>query len=165
MVVGLWRQLFQKLWAALEAADRVPVPQQEFWRAQFLAKLLAMRLQAYYSGDKVEENRLQDLISSLVKQLYSQLSFIIVPFVWFWYWDSVKYIPLSLPYIHWNNGELAYSPMQPQLFVSRENYEIQKYSYLILCPWGLTNILLELEVLSSPAAVLWYIAVLLHVLY
>ena len=32
-----------------------------------LVGLLAMRLQAYYSGDKSEEKRLQDLISSLVK--------------------------------------------------------------------------------------------------
>ena len=56
-----------QLRAALEAADRVPVPQQDSWRAPLLEKLLAARLQAYYSGDKTEEKRLQDLICSLVK--------------------------------------------------------------------------------------------------
>ena len=53
--------------AALEAADRVPVPQQDSWRAPLLEKLLVARLQAYYAADKAEEKRLQDLISSLVK--------------------------------------------------------------------------------------------------
>ena len=53
--------------AALEAADRVPVPQQETWRAPYLEKLLSARLQAYYSADTVEEKRLQEMISSLVK--------------------------------------------------------------------------------------------------
>ena len=53
--------------AALEAADRVPVPQQDAWRAPYLEKLLGARLQAFYSADKVEEKRLQELISSLVK--------------------------------------------------------------------------------------------------
>ena len=55
------------LWAALEAADRVPVPQQDSWRAPLLEKLLVARLQVFYAADKVEEKRLQDLISSLVK--------------------------------------------------------------------------------------------------
>ena len=55
------------LQAALEAADRVPVPQQDAWRAPYLEKLLRARLQAYYSADTVEEKRLQELISSLVK--------------------------------------------------------------------------------------------------
>ena len=56
-----------ELRAALEAADRVPVPQQDKWRGPYLEKLLVLRLQAYYAGDKVEEKRLQDLICSLVK--------------------------------------------------------------------------------------------------
>ena len=56
-----------QLRAALEAADRVPVPQQDSWRAPLLEKLLAARLQAYYSGDKTEEKRLQEQICSLVK--------------------------------------------------------------------------------------------------
>ena len=53
--------------AALEAADQVPVPQQDSWRAPLLEKLLVAFLQAYYAADKVEEKKLQDLISSLVK--------------------------------------------------------------------------------------------------
>ena len=53
--------------AALEDANRVPVPQQDSWRAPFLEKLLVACLQAYYAADKAAEKRLQDLISFLVK--------------------------------------------------------------------------------------------------
>ena len=44
-----------------------PVPQHDSWRAPLLEKLHVARLQAYYAADKAEEKRLQDLISSLVK--------------------------------------------------------------------------------------------------
>ena len=60
-VVGRW-----ELRAALEAADRAPVPQLDSWRAPALVKLLAARLQAHYAADKGEEGRLQGLIESLV---------------------------------------------------------------------------------------------------
>ena len=56
-----------ELRAALEAADLVPVPEQDNWRVPLLDKLLLARLQAYYTSDKVEVKRLQDLIYSLVQ--------------------------------------------------------------------------------------------------
>ena len=55
-----------ELRAALEAADRVEVPQLDSWRGPALQKLLAARLQAHYTADQEEENRLQGLINSLV---------------------------------------------------------------------------------------------------
>ena len=55
-----------ELRAALEAADRASVPQQDSWRAPYLQKLLAARLEAHYTADKEEEKRLQSLIASLV---------------------------------------------------------------------------------------------------
>ena len=55
-----------ELRAALEAADRAPVPQQDSWRAPALKKLLTARLQAHYAADEGEEGRLQGLIDSLV---------------------------------------------------------------------------------------------------
>ena len=51
---------------ALVAADRAPVPQQDSWRIPYLGKLLAARLQAHYSAEAEEEQRLQSLIDSLV---------------------------------------------------------------------------------------------------
>ena len=62
-----WTAGQAELRAALEAADQVLVPQQDSRRVPYLEKMLAMRLQAYYSRDKTEEKRLQDLICSLVK--------------------------------------------------------------------------------------------------
>ena len=53
-----WTTGRAELQAALEAANQVPVPQQVSWRVPYVEKLLAMRLQAYYSGDKSEEKRL-----------------------------------------------------------------------------------------------------------
>ena len=55
-----------ELRAALEAADRAPVPQLDSWRAPALVKLLTARLQAHYAADREEEGRLQGLIDSLV---------------------------------------------------------------------------------------------------
>ena len=56
-----------QLRAALEAADRVEVPKLDSWRPAYLKKLLDQRLQAHYSADRWEEERLQILIDSLVK--------------------------------------------------------------------------------------------------
>ena len=55
-----------ELRAALQAADRAPVPQQDSWRVPYLGKLLAARLQAHYAAESEEERRLQSLIDSLV---------------------------------------------------------------------------------------------------
>ena len=67
-VTGLdpWSAGRKELRAALEAADRAPVPDQDFWRAPALAKLLQARLDAHFSADNVEESRLQGLIDSIV---------------------------------------------------------------------------------------------------
>ena len=67
-VTGLdpWEAGRGELRAALEAADRAPVPQQDSWRAPALEKLLTARLRAHYAADKGEEGRLQGLINSLV---------------------------------------------------------------------------------------------------
>ena len=58
---GASRAEFQ---AALEKADRAPVPKLDSWRVPTLKKLLSARLQAYYSGDKEEGKWLQGLILS-----------------------------------------------------------------------------------------------------
>ena len=55
-----------ELQAALQAADRAPVPQQDSWRVPYLGKLLAARLQAHYAAESEEEQRLKSLIDSLV---------------------------------------------------------------------------------------------------
>ena len=52
--------------SALEEADRREVPEQDRWRLPYLEKLLTLRLQAFYSGEKEEVKRLQSLINSLV---------------------------------------------------------------------------------------------------
>ena len=61
-----WMESPARLRAALELADRVPVPQLDSWRAPALEKLLSARLQAHYAGDKTEEKRLEGLILSIV---------------------------------------------------------------------------------------------------
>ena len=62
-----WMAGMDQLRAALEAADRVEVPQLDSWRPAYLKKLLAQRLQAHYRADTREEERIQTLIVSLVK--------------------------------------------------------------------------------------------------
>ena len=61
-----WMARMGQLRAALDRADRVAVPEADSWRVAYLRKLLAQRLQAHYSADKHEEERLQTLIDSLV---------------------------------------------------------------------------------------------------
>jgi hypothetical protein len=61
-----WEAGRGELRAALEAADRAPVPQQDSWRAPALMKLLTARLRAHYAADRGEEGRLQGLIDSIV---------------------------------------------------------------------------------------------------
>ena len=67
-VTGLdpWPAGRKELRAALEAADRAPVPAQISWRVPALSKLLTARLEAHYSADTEEELRLQSLIDSIV---------------------------------------------------------------------------------------------------
>ena len=67
MKLDPWMAGMDQLRAALDAADKVEVPQQDSWRVPYLRKLLGQRLQAHYAADKREEERLQDLIGSLVK--------------------------------------------------------------------------------------------------
>ena len=55
-----------ELGAAVEAANRALVPQQDSWRLPYLRKLLAACLQAHYATDSEEEERLQSLMDSLV---------------------------------------------------------------------------------------------------
>ena len=52
--------------AALLEADRVEVPPGEEWRVKYLWRLLAERLHAHYTADIETEERLQELIDSLV---------------------------------------------------------------------------------------------------
>jgi hypothetical protein len=61
-----WEAPRGRLKAALEAADREEVPAQNAWRVRCLEKLLAARLQAYYSANKAEEKRLQGLIDFVI---------------------------------------------------------------------------------------------------
>jgi hypothetical protein len=61
-----WTAAPSRIRAALEAADRAEVPPQDSWRVGALQKLLTARLQAHYVADKTEEQRLQELIDSLV---------------------------------------------------------------------------------------------------
>ena len=55
-----------QLRSALDRAVRREVPDQDVWRAPYLQKLLASRLQAHYSADQGEVLRLDNLINSLV---------------------------------------------------------------------------------------------------
>ena len=55
-----------QLKAALELATRKEVPELDYWRPQLLQKLLSARLLAHYSADLEEEERLTNLIDSLV---------------------------------------------------------------------------------------------------
>ena len=55
-----------QLRAALELATRREVPEYDYWRPQLLQKLLSARLEAHYSSDLVEEERITTLIDSLV---------------------------------------------------------------------------------------------------
>ena len=52
--------------AALQLATRREVPELDFWRPVLLQKLLSTRLEAHYSADKEEEERIATLITSLV---------------------------------------------------------------------------------------------------
>ena len=51
---------------ALRKADLVEVPEQEAWRVSYLQRLLSQRLEAHYRNEKEEEDRLCELINSLV---------------------------------------------------------------------------------------------------
>ena len=60
-----WSAVKRELRAALEAADREPVPQQDSWRVKALQKLLNARLTAHFYVDTEEETQLQSLIQLL----------------------------------------------------------------------------------------------------
>ena len=61
-----WTVAPGRLRAALTAAGRAEVPEQDSWRIGCLQQLLTARLRAHYGADKEEEQRLQSLIDSLV---------------------------------------------------------------------------------------------------
>ena len=61
-----WAVGKSQLKAALGRATRKEVPELDFWRPQLLQKLLSARLEAHYSTDLVEEERIATLINSLV---------------------------------------------------------------------------------------------------
>ena len=50
----------------LNKNELIEVPEQDTWRIPYLRKLLAERLSAHYKGDAEEEDRLKELINSLV---------------------------------------------------------------------------------------------------
>ena len=53
--------------AALQLADEVPVPEEDAWCVPYTWRLLEQRLQHYYSGNTEEEEQVQSLLDSLVK--------------------------------------------------------------------------------------------------
>ena len=55
-----------QLKAALGQSTRKEVPERDYWRPQLLQKLLSARLEAHYSADLVEEERIATLIASLI---------------------------------------------------------------------------------------------------
>ena len=55
-----------QLRSALDRAVRKEVPDQDSWRVPYLQKLLTWRLQAHYTADQGEFERLEGLINSLV---------------------------------------------------------------------------------------------------
>ena len=61
-----WTVGRSELRSALDRALRRDVPDQDTWRAPYLQKLLASRLQAHYLADQKEVMRLEALINSLV---------------------------------------------------------------------------------------------------
>ena len=49
----------------LSSAEIKNVPAEDEWKVDLLSKLLTLRLEAYYEGNKKEETRFSDLIRSL----------------------------------------------------------------------------------------------------
>ena len=61
-----WVSSIGELRNSLEEADRAKIPDRDEWRIPYLRKLLSALLEAKYSADSAEEERLQSLITSLV---------------------------------------------------------------------------------------------------
>ena len=61
-----WEVTKGQLKAGLGRATRNEVPECDYWRPELLQKLLTARLQAHYSADLVEEERITTLINSLI---------------------------------------------------------------------------------------------------
>ena len=61
-----WTAPKQQLRSALESGLQTTVPEADFWRIRYLAKLLAERSEAYYRADEEEVGRLSSLMESLV---------------------------------------------------------------------------------------------------
>ena len=67
-ITGLdpWIASKKHLRSALELGLQTPVPEVDFWRTKYLAKLLAERSEAHYRADEEEVCRLSSLMESLV---------------------------------------------------------------------------------------------------
>ena len=62
-----WTCSPRHLRAALQQAEEVPVPEEDSWRVPLTWLLLEQRLQHYYTGNTEEEEYVQSLLDSLVK--------------------------------------------------------------------------------------------------
>ena len=61
-----WESDKMTIQAALHFAERKYVPDEDMWRCGYLSKLLTQRLEHHYSGNRDEEERVMNLINSLV---------------------------------------------------------------------------------------------------
>ena len=61
-----WTAHYGKLRAALQAEQRVRVPDLDRWRLNYLMSLLRQRREAYTSAEEEQEKELTELIESLV---------------------------------------------------------------------------------------------------
>ena len=61
-----WVAPHRDIQTALSNADIVEVPEQDTWRVIYLQQLLTQRLEAHYTCEREEEERLTTLINSLV---------------------------------------------------------------------------------------------------
>ena len=61
-----WVATHRDIQTALCKADRVDVPEVDVWRVTYLQRLLTQRLQAHYTFNREEEERLTNLVNSLV---------------------------------------------------------------------------------------------------
>ena len=62
-----WIASKQQMRSALELGLQTRIPEADFWRTRYLAKLLAEKSEAYYRADEEEVGRLTSLIESLGK--------------------------------------------------------------------------------------------------
>ena len=61
-----WTYSMGQLRAALMLAEEVPAPPEDAWRVLYTGRLLEERLHYFYTADTKEEQRVQDILDSLV---------------------------------------------------------------------------------------------------